>query len=111
MQEHAKKCIEYLVKDLDSIEKGSISKGDYKTAAEEWGIALMQRQYYELKGTIEQLHCGVSFSVAVEKLRDDLEEDASKKTIELGLQMIRAYVAQTKLQEVIKPSIKLLRGF
>jgi hypothetical protein len=39
----ANQCIENLLQDLKEIEQEAIFKGDYKTAAEQWVTALLQR--------------------------------------------------------------------
>ena len=92
----ANQCIEQLLQDLKKIESESISKKDYKTAAEQWGTALLQRQYYGLKNQIEELHCGPSFAVAVELLKENLEKEKTN-SLKLNMQMVRAYGAQTRL--------------
>jgi hypothetical protein len=90
-------CIDYLLSDLGQIEKDSLRRKDYDSAAEQWELSLMQRQYHVLKDQIRALHCGPSFVESVEMLRDNLAQKKAS-SIRMNLLMIKAYGAQTKLK-------------
>jgi hypothetical protein len=60
------------------------------------GNSFTAKKYYGLKNHIEALHCGTSFVVAVEMLKENLEREKDN-SVRLNMQMVRAYGAQTKL--------------
>lgn len=91
--------IDGIVEGLERIHEESIAKGDFQKAASDLHGALLQNNFYGLR---EQIfvgpHCGSSFVLSVELLKEALGQ-GNQTSIEHYYKLVRAYGAQTHLPE------------
>jgi len=88
-----KKCVDWLLADLEEVERDYVSREDWMGASETWEGKLFLRNYFGLKHQIsETLPCGPSVCGLAEQLVDELKKGNAR-----SIRRFKAFGAQTNL--------------